>query len=161
VRLDEGFTATGGGSQRAVVSLAGAQVGGQLSCTGRAAGGRPDAPALDLGRAQVGGLRLSTGFGTALNFDGLTYTDAVLLAGNPPARVSDAGQAVGWISCFRHCAPYSAQAYQQLARVYRARGDEAAVRRVLLAQDADARARAFPTRLGKALRLARGAVVAF
>ncbi len=97
MRLDEGFTATGSDSQRAVVSLAGAQVAGQLSCTGRAAGGRPDAPALDLGRAQVGGLRLSTGFGVPLNFDGLTYAEnPVLLTGNPPTRVPEARQAAEW-----------------------------------------------------------------
>lgn len=39
--LDEGFTATGGGGRQAVVSLAEAHIGGRLSCTGRAAGGRP------------------------------------------------------------------------------------------------------------------------
>ena len=97
VRLDKGFTATGSGSQRAAVSLAGAHVGGQLSCTGRAAGGRPDAPGLDLGRAQVGALRLSTGFGVSLNFDGLTYAETpVLLTGNPPTRVPEARQAAEW-----------------------------------------------------------------
>src|SRR5690349_16534347 len=95
--LDEGFTATGGGGRRAVVSLAGASVGGRLSCTGRAAGGRPGAPALDLGRAQVGGLLLSTGFGAVLNVDGLACTeDPVLLSGNPPARVAEARQAAEW-----------------------------------------------------------------
>src|SRR5204862_350561 len=43
-RLDEGFTATGGGGRRAVVSLAGACVRGRLSCAGRAAGGRRGPP---------------------------------------------------------------------------------------------------------------------
>jgi hypothetical protein len=97
VRLDEGFTATGSGSQRAVVSLAGTHVGGQLSCTGRAAGGRPDEPALDVGRAQVGALRLSTGFGVLLNLDGLMCAETpVLLTGNPPTRVPEARQAAEW-----------------------------------------------------------------
>jgi hypothetical protein len=95
--LDEGFTATGGGGRRAVVSLAGTSVGGRLSCTGRAAGGRPGAPALDLGRAQVGGLLLSTGFGAVLNVDGLACAeDPVLLSGNPPSRVPQARQAAEW-----------------------------------------------------------------
>jgi hypothetical protein len=95
--LDEGFTATGGGGRRAVVSLADAYVGGRLSCTGRAAGGRPGAPALDLGRAQVGGLLLSTGFGAGLNVDGLVCAeDPVLLSGNPPSRVPEARQAAEW-----------------------------------------------------------------
>jgi hypothetical protein len=97
VRLDEGFTATGNGTQRAVVSLAGTHVGGQLSCTGRAAGARPDEPALDVGRAQVGALRLSTGFGVLLNLDGLMYDETpVLLTGNPPTRVPEARQAAEW-----------------------------------------------------------------
>lgn len=95
--LDEGFTATGGGARRAIVSLAEAYVGGQLSCTGRAAAGRAGAPALDLGRARVGGLRLSTGFGAVLNVDGLACAeDPVLLCGNPPSRVPEARQAAEW-----------------------------------------------------------------
>jgi hypothetical protein len=110
VRLDEGFTATGSGSQQAVVSLAGTQVEGQLSCTGRAAGERPDAPALDLGRARVGGLRLSTGFGVPLNFDDLTCAETpVLLTGNPPTRVPEAGQAAEWRAVLARSADASAR----------------------------------------------------
>ncbi len=97
VHLDEGFTATGGGGRRAVVSLAGIRVGGQLSCTGRAGAGRPGALALDLGRARVGSLLLSTDFGSTQNFDGLTCSEApVLLSGNPPARVPEASQEAVW-----------------------------------------------------------------
>jgi hypothetical protein len=121
VRLDEGFTATGSGSQQAVVSLAGTQVGGQLSCTGRAAGGRPDAPALDLGRARVGGLRLSTGFGVPLNFDDLTCAETpVLLTGNPPTRVPEASQAAEWRLVLARSADASARGMLiRLGRTFR------------------------------------------
>jgi hypothetical protein len=86
-QLDDGFTATGGGGQRAVVSLAGAHVDGQLSCTGRVASGRPGVLALDLGRARVGGLLLSTSFAATVNADGLACSDTpVLFSGNLPAR---------------------------------------------------------------------------
>lgn len=124
-QLDEGFTATGGG-RRAVVSLAGARVGGRLSCTGRAAGGHPGAPDLDLGRAQVGGLLLSTGFGSVLNVDGMACAgDQVLLSGNPPSLVPEARQAAEW--------------------------------RLLLARDTSTRARGTLTRARQALHLARTA----
>ena len=54
-------------------------------------------PALDLGRAQVGGLLLSTGFGAVLNVDGLACAeDPVLLSGNPPSRVPEFRQAAEW-----------------------------------------------------------------
>ncbi len=121
VRLDEGFTATGSGGQRAVVSLAGTQVGGQLSCTGQAAGGRPDAPALDLGRARVGGLRLSTGFGVPLNFDDLTCAETpVLLTGNPPTRVPEASQAAEWRPVLARSADASARGMlTRLGRTFR------------------------------------------
>jgi hypothetical protein len=54
-------------------------------------GGGPGAPALDLGRARVGGLLLSTGFAATLNVDGLTCSDTpVLCSGDPPTRVPEA-----------------------------------------------------------------------
>jgi hypothetical protein len=146
--LDGGFTATGGGEQRAAVSLAGATFGRGLTCSGQAASRMPDAPGLDLGQATVGSLVLSASFasvpegGTPLNVDGLTYTEVpVLLSGNPPVQVPRERQAREWISCLRHRAAYSAGAYRALAAAFRRRGDDDAARRVLAAERDDARAR--------------------
>jgi hypothetical protein len=162
--LDGGFTATGGGEQRAAVSLAGATIGRGLTCSGQAASQKPDAPGLDLGQATVGSLVLSASFaaapagGTPLNVDGLTYTELpVLLSGNPPVQVPQDRQAREWISCLRHSAAYSAGAYRALAAAFQRCGDSEAARRILAAQRDDARARG--TRGGRKARRSALAMV--
>ena len=157
--LDGGFTATGGGEQRAAVSLAGATIGRGLTCSGQAASREPDAPGLDLGQAKVGSLVLSASFasvpegGTPLNVDGLTYTELpVLLSGNPPVQVPTDRQAREWISCLRHSAAYSAGAYRALAAAFQRRGDDEAARHILAAQRDDDQVRGKHGGRGKARR---------
>jgi hypothetical protein len=168
--LDEGFTATGGGRGRALVSLIEARIGKDLTCSGRTIGGTRSALVLDLSRAKVGNLLLSSGFAAdpepghpVLNFDGLTYAGLpVLLTGNPPVPLPEVEQAAEWISYFRDRAVYSAQAYRQLAAAYAGQGDAAAARRIGSAQRDDARVRGQLSRLGQArervlgMRPARG-----
>jgi hypothetical protein len=94
-----------------------------------------------------------------LRFDGLTYTALPkLYTGNPrtdragEAEVSDTEWARKWISLFRHSAPYSAQAYQQLATAYQGQGNDDVARRLLIAQRDDARQRGRLTWFSKALQ---------
>jgi hypothetical protein len=172
--LDEEFTATGGSKEPtdgsteglATVRLVEASIGRVLFCFGRAVSTKQIAPALDLRFAKVGRLRLALGFASGtggsvkpLKFDGLTYTTLPkLYAGNPRAdragasEVSDAERAREWISLFQHSAPYSAQAYQQLATAYQGQGDDDVARRLLIAQRDDARNRGGLTSFNKALQ---------
>jgi len=172
--LDEEFTATGGGKEPtdggteglAAVRLLDASIGKVLFCFGRAVSTKQKAPALDLRFAKVGRLRLALGFASGtgggvepLKFDGLTYTALPeLYTGNPStdragvSQVSDTERAREWISLFRHRAPYSAQAYQQLATAYQGQGDDDVARRLLIAQRDDALNRGGLTSFNKALQ---------
>ncbi len=174
--LDEEFTATGGGKEPtdgsteglAAVRLIDASIGKVLFCFGRAVSTKQKAPALDLRFAKVGRLRLALGFASGtggggsvepLNFDGLTYTALPeLYTGNPStdragvSQVSDTERAREWILLFQHNAPYSAQAYQQLATAYQGQGDDDVARRLLIAQRDDARSRGGLTSFNKALQ---------
>ena len=174
--LDEEFTATGGSKEPtggsteglATIRLVEASIGKNLICFGRAVSTKQIAPALDLRFAQVGRLSLALGFASGtggdgsakpLNFDGLTYTALPrLYTGNPPAaradasEVSDTERARAWISLFLRSAPYSAQAYQQLATAYQGQGNDDVARRLLIAQRDDARDRGGLTSFNKALQ---------
>jgi hypothetical protein len=172
--LDEEFTATGGGKEPtdgsteglAAVRLIDASIGKVLFCFGRAVSTKQKAPALDLRFAKVGRLRLALGFASAigggvepLKFDGLTYTALPeLYTGNPStdragaSQVSDTERAREWISLFRYRAPYSAQAYQQLATAYQGQGNDDVARRLLIAQRDDALNRGGLTSFNKALQ---------
>jgi hypothetical protein len=67
-----------------------------------------------------------------LLLDGLTYTTI-------PEPNADLEKQ--WLSLLRECTSYAAQPYQQLASVYRAIGDEANARKILIKQQDDLHAR--------------------
>ena len=174
VRLDHDFVAAGVGQAGGVV-LAGAEVDQELSCSGwfacQAADGTAGAargPALDLGRARVGTVRLGgrrpAGFAADGGFrlDGLRYSglpvlgDPELLTPRPehhgprrrrrPGPTGDRGSqraaVAQWLSWLRHETPEHAdQPYAALAAAYRAAGQDGLARTILVAQRDDARAR--------------------
>jgi len=166
--LRRGFTATGTGKAGAV-RLRGANIGGQLSCTG--AGLRNDSgPALDAHGLQVGqDMSLSDGFTAAGSGDGVTLDltgarvggalafDSKQLVHKPDshrrlaldgltyAGVPQLIDVRGWLDLLRDATPsYGAQPYQQLAAGYRALGDERQAREILIAQRDDQLARTGP-----------------
>ncbi|MGH3965667.1 MAG: hypothetical protein ACRDRY_20845 [Pseudonocardiaceae bacterium] len=161
VFLRSGFIADGAG-ERGAVRLAGAQIGGELDCSG-ATITSPSGPALHGEDLQVAGnVSLKGGF-TA---DGDGELGAVRLAGARIGGKLDCSGAVvgsrsdpqhrwaldgltytglpldplgngrvGWLDLFRTATPaYAAQPFQQLASVYRAAGHDRDVRQILVAQ---------------------------
>ncbi|HVW43511.1 MAG TPA: hypothetical protein VHC18_19395 [Amycolatopsis sp.] len=126
VFLRNGFEATGSG-ELAAIRLAGADIGGQLDCTGAML--RNDSgPALDLAEARVGGrLVLDPAGLDSINVDGLTYSG---LPRGIPTRE--------WLRLLRDATPnYAAQPYQQLAAAHRAAGHDREARHVLMEQRRD------------------------
>ncbi|WP_147457338.1 hypothetical protein [Micromonospora sp. CV4] len=109
VLLDDGFDATSGGDEVAVLALAGARIAGGL---------RFDADRMT---------RTARGPGPLIELDGLTYSGLPRPASLP-----------GWLTLLREHTPrYSAQPYQHLAAAYRAVGHDRDARTVLIAQRRD------------------------
>jgi hypothetical protein len=140
--LRDSFRATGHSGDHAAVRLRRARIGTTLEVgTGI---NNSDGPALDLRSASVTQLSLHPeavncyaednsrhqSTDSRLLLDGLTYTTI--------PRNAELEQ---WLAWLRHCTPYAAQPYQQLASVHRAVGEEANARRILIAQQDDLRAR--------------------
>jgi hypothetical protein len=142
VSLGDGFRATGHGEGGAV-QLRGAHIGTGLQFE-KGSVRNPDGPALDLRSASVNELRLPgevigwsreessrrQGTDERLRLDGLTYSAV--------PQPNDLDQ---WLSLLGRYAGYAAQPYQQLASVYRAIGEEAKARKILITQQDDLRAR--------------------
>ncbi len=178
LRLDQDVVAAGAGPAGAV-AVDGAVVGQVLSCSGWFTCLPPDGPpgavargpALDLGQASVGTLRLGgrrpAGFAADGGFrlDGLSYSglpvlgDPELLSPRPrpgrrpprwrgrPGRAGDPAPdqvaVAQWLSWFRHeTAEHAGQPYAALAAAYQAAGHGDLARAILVAQRDDARARA-------------------
>jgi hypothetical protein len=144
--LDSGFRAEG------EVRLLGASIGGQLTCR-RGTFRRPRGPALGVDGAQVGGAAfLDDGFRAEgevrlvngrvgplfddeaswpahgnLQLDGFVYTT---IAAGP----IDAKARLAWLAR-QPSTPFRPQPYQQLAKVLRESGHEAAAKRILIAQE--------------------------
>ena len=143
VMLRDRFHATGH-SVRSTVRLRGASIGTRLEF-GEELCNTGDGPALDLRSVSVRNLCLPR---EAINcpaedssrqqathkpllLDGLTYTTI-------PEPCRDLDQ---WLSLLGDCTSYAAQPYQQLASVYRAVGEEAKARKILIKQQDDLQAR--------------------
>ena len=107
VCLCAGFTANGAG-EPGTVRLVGANIGGQLNCSGAM---------VESGSDQH----------HRWNLDGATYSRLPL---DPLGK-----NTAGWLDLFQTATPaYAAQPYQQLASVYRAAGHDRDVRQILIAQ---------------------------
>jgi hypothetical protein len=159
--LRGGFTAIGAGDLGAV-RLLGAQISGQLDCTGAALRNN-SGPALVADRLRVGqDMYLRSGFtatsggadvavdltgariGGTLSFDpvGLEHwTDPhsrLRVDGLTYPGIPQEISARGWLGLLRDATPnYAAQPYQQLAAGCRAQGDERQAREILMAQRDD------------------------
>ncbi len=117
--LRDGFSATGAGED-VTVRLAAARIGGPLDWSG----------------ASVSHKR---GRSWCWRLNGLTYNGIPL---HPLDRPPEDVSAERWLELLRQETPtYGAQAYQQLAAVYRAAGHDRQVRRILMAQRDDQLAR--------------------
>jgi hypothetical protein len=162
-----GFTATGSGEGGAV-RLAGAHIGGQLSCLevellngsgpalhaeglqvgqgmiliGRFTVGRDADVALDLTGARVGGTLF---FEPARLEHPADPHRRLAVDGLTYAGVPQQISARDWLALLRDGTPgYAAQSYQRLAAGYRALGDERQAREILIAQRDDQLARTHP-----------------
>lgn len=145
VYLRNGFRATGRGT-RATIQLASAHIGHLLDFQDSRML-NPDRLALDMRSSSVSVLRLpgnalcrsgeqadqhSWKSDGQLDIDGFTYSTLA-----PGA--ADVARWLLWLRCYTP--GYATQPYQQLAALHRAAGDEAAARRVLIAQQNDLLAR--------------------
>jgi hypothetical protein len=140
------FHATGH-SVRSAVRLRGAHIGTSLEFSdGLCSNGC--GPALDLRSASVRNLVLpreaincpakdgsrQQGTHERLLLDGLTYTIIPLTYGIIPESSDNLDH---WLKLLGECTHYAAQPYQQLASVYRAVGEEANARKILIQQQDD------------------------
>lgn len=143
--LTQDFRAAGRGKQ-AAVRIVSTKINGSLNChNGHIL--NPDGPALELRSSSVSQLYLP---GNAVSRsgaendpqswenDGELDLDGFIYSTLSP----DGADLPRWLVWLRQQTPaYAAQPYQQLATIYRAMGDEAAARKVLIAQQDDLLAR--------------------